>query len=177
MYRPYCREHRKPKSKDGVEFCIGAGRKYQPYRRGLTKWYRDMSITNPSPSDFLKEVNGKTDFNRIGKGELAWYSEGSRKNEGTGTGMCGYGTRRGSIVSPLGRAIAQAVSRQLPTAAAWVRPRVKSCGICGGQSGTGAGFLRVLRIPLQILIPPTAPHSSSIVRGWYNGPVSGWRTK
>jgi hypothetical protein len=36
-----------------------------------------------------------------------------------------------------------------------------SCGICGGQSGTGAGFLRVLRFPLPIPIPLTAPHSSS----------------
>jgi hypothetical protein len=27
--------------------------------------------------------------------------------------------------------------------------------------GTGAGFLRVLRFPLPILIPPTAPYSSS----------------
>jgi hypothetical protein len=33
----------------------------------------------------------------------------------------------------LGRAIAQAVSRWLPTAAALVRARVRSCGICGGQ--------------------------------------------
>jgi hypothetical protein len=69
----------------------------------------------------------------------------------------------------LGRAIAQAVSRRLPTAAARVPAPVKSCGICGGQSGTGAGFLRVLRFPLAILIAPTAPHSSSsIIRGWYN---------
>jgi hypothetical protein len=52
---------------------------------------------------------------------------------------------------------AQAVSHWLPTAAARVRSHFRSCGICGGQSGTGAGFLRVLRFPLPILIPPTAP--------------------
>jgi hypothetical protein len=74
--------------------------------------------------------------------------------------------------------IAQAVSRRLPSSAALVRARVRSCGICGGQSGPGAGFLRVLRFPLPILIPPTAPHSSStIIRGWHNRPVSGRRTK
>jgi hypothetical protein len=77
-----------------------------------------------------------------------------------------------------GRAVAQAVSRRLPTAAARVRAQVRSCRICGGQSGTGEGFLRVLRFPLPILIPPTAPHSSSpIIRGWYDRPNSGRRTK
>jgi hypothetical protein len=30
---------------------------------------------------------------------------------------------------------------------------VKSCGICGGQNGIEAGFLRVLRFPTLILIP------------------------
>jgi hypothetical protein len=39
-----------------------------------------------------------------------------------------------------GRAVAQAVSRWLPTAAARVRVRA-ACGVCGGQSGTGAGLL------------------------------------
>jgi hypothetical protein len=68
-------------------------------------------------------------------------------------------------------------SRCLPTAAARVRTQIRSRGICGGQSGNGASFLRVLRFPLPILIPPTAPHSSSsIIRGWYNRPVSGRRT-
>jgi hypothetical protein len=64
----------------------------------------------------------------------------------------------------------------LPTAAARVRSQMKSCGICGGQSEAGAGFLRVLRFPLRILIPPIVPHSSTI-RGWYNRPISGRRTK
>jgi hypothetical protein len=49
----------------------------------------------------------------------------------------------------LGRAIAQAVSRLFLNAAAWVRFQVKSCGICGGQSGAGAVFLRVLLFPLS----------------------------
>jgi hypothetical protein len=39
-----------------------------------------------------------------------------------------------------GGAIAQAVSRWLPTAAARVRSRVWSIGICGGQSGARASF-------------------------------------
>jgi hypothetical protein len=72
----------------------------------------------------------------------------------------------------IGRAIAQTVSRWLPTAAARVQTQDRSCGICGRQSGTGAGFLRVLRIPLPILIQPTAPHSSSIIRCWYNRLIS-----
>jgi hypothetical protein len=77
-----------------------------------------------------------------------------------------------------GSAIAQAVSRQLPTAAARVRARVRSCGICGGRSGTGAGFLRILRFPFPILIPSTAPQpSTSIIWGWYNRPNSGRSTK
>jgi hypothetical protein len=56
-----------------------------------------------------------------------------------------------------GRAVAQAVSRWLPIAAARVRVRT-ACGICGGQSGTRAGFLRVFRFPLPI-IPPISPSS------------------
>jgi hypothetical protein len=58
-------------------------------------------------------------------------------------------------------AIAQAVSRWLPTTAAWVRSPIRSRGICGGQSGTVAGVLQVLWFPLPILIPLTASHSSS----------------
>jgi hypothetical protein len=71
-----------------------------------------------------------------------------------------------------GRATAQAVRRRLPTTTAQLR----SCGICGGQSGTGAGFLRVLRFPLRILILLTASRPSSIIQGWYSRPISGRRT-
>jgi hypothetical protein len=67
-----------------------------------------------------------------------------------------------------GRAIAQAVSRWLLTAAAAaaaaaarVRARVWPSGICGGQSFTGAGFLRELLFPLPIFIPPNSPSSQS----------------
>jgi hypothetical protein len=58
----------------------------------------------------------------------------------------------------LGRAVAQAVSRWFPTAAVRVRVRA-ACGVCGGQSGTGAGFLRVLQFPLPIIIPPISSSS------------------
>jgi hypothetical protein len=62
-----------------------------------------------------------------------------------------------------GRAIAQAVSHWLPTSAARIWAQVRSCGICGGQSGTGVGILRVLRFHLPIFIPPIAPQSPSAI--------------
>jgi hypothetical protein len=72
-----------------------------------------------------------------------------------------------------GCAVAQTISHQLPTAVGQIRAWVRSCGICGGQSGTGAGFLRVLEFPLPS-IPPTAPHSSSsIIWSWYSRPNIG----
>jgi hypothetical protein len=71
----------------------------------------------------------------------------------------------------VGRAIAQAVSRCLPTASALVRARFWSCGVCGGKSGAGAGFLRVLRFPLPVFVPPIAPQSSSLIWGLYKRPV------
>jgi hypothetical protein len=75
------------------------------------------------------------------------------------------------VLYVVGRAITHAVSRWLPTAAARVRARGWSYGICGGQSGAGVGFLRVLRFPLPIFIPPIAPQSpSSIIWGLYNRP-------
>jgi hypothetical protein len=75
-----------------------------------------------------------------------------------------------SLVTDLcGRAIAQAVSRRVPNTPARVRAQVRSCRIYGGKNGIGVGFLLVLQFPLQILIPPTASHSSSyIIRGGYN---------
>jgi hypothetical protein len=55
-----------------------------------------------------------------------------------------------------GHDIVQAVSRRLPTAAARVRSQVMSCGMYGGESGTWAGFRRVLRLSLPVLISSNA---------------------
>jgi hypothetical protein len=46
----------------------------------------------------------------------------------------------------IGRAVAQGV--RLPIAAARVRVRA-ACGVCGGQSGAGAGFLEYFGFPCQ----------------------------
>jgi hypothetical protein len=56
----------------------------------------------------------------------------------------------------------------LPTMVARVRVWA-ACGVCGGQSSTGAGFLWVLRFPLPIII--------IITRGWHNRPLSGRSVK
>jgi hypothetical protein len=77
----------------------------------------------------------------------------------------------------IGHGIAQVVRHCLPTAEAWFQAWVRSCGICGGRSGTGVGFHRILWFLLP-LIAPTVPHSSSsIIWGWYNRPNSDWHTK
>jgi hypothetical protein len=82
------------------------------------------------------------------------------------------GTKHLWLVQWKGCAIAQEVSRWLPTAAARFRDQVRSCRIYGGWSGTGACFLLVLQLPLSIFIPQIVPQSpSSIIRGWYNRPV------
>jgi hypothetical protein len=78
-------------------------------------------------------------------------------------------------VGAVGRALAEAVSRWLPTAAARVQSRVWTSGICGGKSGAGAGFLRVLRFPLPF-IPPNSPSSRS-PSGRYNRSVNGPRAE
>jgi hypothetical protein len=57
-------------------------------------------------------------------------------------------TKRQPLV--LGRAVAQAVSRRLSSAAARVRALVRSCEVCGEQSGTEAGtFTEYFGFPCQ----------------------------
>jgi hypothetical protein len=63
-----------------------------------------------------------------------------------------------------GRRNGNPATNRLSYGAARVQARVWSCGICGRQSGAGAGLLRVLRFPLSIFIPPILhnhPHLSS----------------
>jgi hypothetical protein len=86
------------------------------------------------------------------------------------------GTQAVRVLILLGRAIAQAVSRWLPTVAARVRARVLSSGIFGGQSGAGAGFSP------STSVSPVNLHSTKypitiITRGRYSRPFSGRRAE
>jgi hypothetical protein len=78
------------------------------------------------------------------------------RNERTQTSMPGVGFEptipvfeRTKTVHALDRvadrALAEAV---IPTLRPGFESRSKSCGICGGQSGAGTGFLRVLRVSM-----------------------------
>jgi hypothetical protein len=67
-----------------------------------------------------------------------------------------------------GRAVDQAVSRWLPTEEARVRVWT-ACVVCGGQSGTGVGFLQVLWFPLPIIppIPPSSSPGAGTISHWW----------
>jgi hypothetical protein len=72
----------------------------------------------------------------------------------------------------LGRAVAQSSIRRFPAAEARIEVLVMSCKICSGQSGTGAGFLRVLQFPLPNICPLIARQSSTfIIQCWYSRPI------
>jgi hypothetical protein len=75
------------------------------------------------------------------------------------------------FISQVVNQIYKPAASKLPTAAARVRSQVRSCGICGGQSATGAGFLQVLRFPLPILSTNCSIIIIIIIRGSYNRPT------
>jgi hypothetical protein len=58
-----------------------------------------------------------------------------------------------------GRAAVQAVSRCLPTAAAWVHFREQDVGFMVDKTALGQDFIRVIRFILPITIPPMSPSS------------------
>jgi hypothetical protein len=86
--------------------------------------------------------------------------------------------QRKTVTNKYGRAIVRRLLAGLPPRRPGFQVRSGHMGFVVDKVALGAGFLQVLRFPLPILIPPTAPHSSSsIIRDWYNRPISGRRTK
>jgi hypothetical protein len=68
-----------------------------------------------------------------------------------------------NLMYVVGRAIAQEVSRRLPTVAAQgSNAGLVTSNFVMDKSGAGAGFLRELRFPLPIYIPCISPQSSSL---------------
>lgn len=63
---------------------------------------------------------------------------------------------------------------QIPTFMAHVQSQVRSCVTCCAQIATRADHVSVLRLPLPVLVPPAAAHSSigRSVWGW----TMGWMT-
>jgi hypothetical protein len=62
------------------------------------------------------------------------------------------------------------------TTAAYRSSQVRPYEVCDGKSATLTGFIRVFWCLLPILAPPNPPNTS-IIRGWYNRPISGRRTE
>jgi hypothetical protein len=85
-----------------------------------------------------------------------------------GVGISGRSHCTVSISTHLGRALAQTVSRRLPTAAVWVRARLNSCGFCGGQGRTETCFLQVRRFSLSII---HSTNCSKIITTYHTGLV------
>jgi hypothetical protein len=56
----------------------------------------------------------------------------------------------------------------IPSRRPWIEPRSGHVGFVVDKVALGQVFFRVLRFPLPILIPPTAPHSF-VIRGGTTG--------
>jgi hypothetical protein len=76
-----------------------------------------------------------------------------------------------------GRAIAQAVSRRLPTAAALFEPRSDRVAFVVNKVALEQVFSEYFGLSCQFLFHRVLHTRACTVRGWYNRPVSGRRTK
>jgi hypothetical protein len=116
------------------------------YTVGRTPWMGDQPVTRPLPAHRTPQTQNKctqTSMPQVGFESTIPAFEQTKTVQG--------------------RAIAQAVSRRLPTAAARVQTRVWSCVILWWtQVALGQVFFRQLWFPLPIYIPSASPQSSSL---------------
>jgi hypothetical protein len=103
---------------------------------------------------------------------------GFESNSGHGCLMC-VCVYSVCVVLCVGRGLATSWSPSVKWSWNWkTEARAQRGCRASGKKKVALGQVFFEYFGLQILIPPTAPHSSSsIIRGWYNRPVSGRRTK
>jgi hypothetical protein len=139
---------------DVIETCSHESEtnSYQLRQQVLLLWSEMGTVTRSH--SLIRQSSAAVHSFRAGRGVCGLSPSLTRRN--TGTHSETYQQRYLNIedrTSSIGKGTST-------TTVARVRSLVRSCAICGEQSDTGAGYLRVLRFPMAILTTQTAQHPS-----------------
>jgi hypothetical protein len=99
-----------------------------------------------------------------------WYAPG-RTNRNCSWSLAPHQLSLHSTIihtSQVSCAMAQAVSHQPLATQALVQSQVRPCGVCGGQDGTGTGFLCLL----QLSLPASFHQCSTHIHSWITDTIT-----